>query len=74
MAKEAAVPAPAEVQIVLRTMVPVLDGMGIEEIELVHRALEDDPKSSWTLAATAVAEDGRVACEADLVYRFRQPR
>jgi thioesterase domain-containing protein len=44
-----------------------------EEIELVHRALEDDPKSSWTLAATAVAEDGRVVCEADLVYRFRQP-
>lgn len=48
--------------------------LSAEEIDLVHRALDDDPKSSWTLVASAVAEDGRVACEADLVYRFRQPR
>jgi hypothetical protein len=45
-----------------------------DEIGLVHRSLEQDPTSSWTLAATAVTQDGRVACEADLIYRFRQPR
>jgi thioesterase domain-containing protein len=42
-----------------------------DEREEVERTLENDPKSSWTLAAAAVAEDGRVVCEADLVYRFR---
>lgn len=45
-----------------------------DERDEVHRTLENDPKSSWTLAASAVAEDGRVVCEADLVYRFRTPR
>lgn len=44
--------------------------LSTEEIDLVHRALDEDPRSSWTLAATAVT-GGRVACEADLVYRFR---
>jgi hypothetical protein len=42
-----------------------------EERDAVHAALDADPKSRWTLAARAVAADGRVACEADLVYRFR---
>jgi acyl-coenzyme A thioesterase PaaI-like protein len=45
-----------------------------DERDLVHRALELDPKTSWTLMAAAVDEDGRVVCEADLVYRFRTPR
>jgi thioesterase domain-containing protein len=44
-----------------------------DELDLVHRSLEQDSKTSWTLMAAAVAEDGRVACEADLVYRFRTP-
>lgn len=45
-----------------------------DEIDLVHRTLERDATSTWTLTASAIADDGRVACEADLVYRFRQPR
>lgn len=45
-----------------------------EERDMVHRALEDDAKSSWTLAAAAVDEQNRIVCEADLVYRFRTPR
>ena len=45
-----------------------------EEIDAVHRTLERDPKSSWTLNATAEADDGSTACEADLVYRFRRQR
>ena len=44
------------------------------ERDAVHRALEADPSHRWILSATAVAEDGRDACEADLVYRFRSPR
>ena len=42
-----------------------------EERDAVHAALERDPKHRWALLARAVTEDGRVACEADLVYRFR---
>ena len=45
-----------------------------EERDLVHRSLEQDPKTSWTLMAAALDEDGRSVCEADLVYRFRTPR
>lgn len=45
--------------------------IGHAERDEVHAALEADPKSSWTLHAEAVAEDGRTACEADFVYRFR---
>jgi len=41
------------------------------ERDEVHRALEADPKYSWTLNARAVGEDGRDACEADFVYRFK---
>jgi hypothetical protein len=44
-----------------------------DERDLVDRALELDPKTSWTLMAAAVDEDGRIVCEADLVYRFRTP-
>lgn len=46
----------------------------VQERDEVHRRLEGDPKSSWTLAATAVADDGQLACEAGLGYRFRTPR
>lgn len=42
-----------------------------DEIGAVHRALHADPKHRWTLAAHATDDEGRVACEADLVYRFR---
>jgi len=42
-----------------------------QECDAVHAQLDADPKSRWILHAAAVAEDGRVACEADLVYRFR---
>ncbi|MFY9589029.1 MAG: YiiD C-terminal domain-containing protein [Actinomycetota bacterium] len=42
-----------------------------DEVDAVHDALAKDPKYRWTFTATAVAEDGRTACEADLVYRFR---
>jgi thioesterase domain-containing protein len=45
--------------------------IGDSERDSVHAALDTDPKSSWTLHAIAVAEDGRAACEADFVYRFR---
>jgi thioesterase domain-containing protein len=45
--------------------------IGDAERDEVHRALDADPKSSWTLHTFATAEDGRVACEADFVYRFR---
>jgi thioesterase domain-containing protein len=45
--------------------------IGDAERDEVHAALDDDPKSSWTLHAVASAGDGRVACEADFVYRFR---
>lgn len=41
------------------------------ERDAVHGMLEADPKASWTLTAAATAEDGRIVCEADLVYRFR---
>jgi thioesterase domain-containing protein len=41
------------------------------ERDAVHAALAQDPKHRWTLSSRAVAEDGRVACEADFVYRFR---
>lgn len=41
------------------------------ERDAVHGMLDDDPKASWMLTAAAAAEDGRVVCEADLVYRFR---
>ena len=41
------------------------------DVEAVHAALDADPKYRWTFQASAVAEDGRVACEADFVYRFR---
>jgi acyl-coenzyme A thioesterase PaaI-like protein len=43
-----------------------------DEVASVHDALEADPKHRWTLAASAVTEDGRTACDADLVYRFRK--
>jgi len=39
--------------------------------DAVHSALDADPRYAWTLHANAVAEDGRIACEADFVYRFR---
>ena len=42
-----------------------------DEVDAVHDALARDPKDRWTFTATAVAEDGRTACEADLIYRFR---
>jgi thioesterase domain-containing protein len=42
-----------------------------DDRDAVHAALETDPKHRWTLLAQATAEDGRIACEADLVYRFR---
>jgi thioesterase domain-containing protein len=45
--------------------------VGNAERDEVHKALDADPKSSWTLHAVALAEDKRVACEADFVYRFR---
>ena len=45
-----------------------------EERDRVHGMLEADPTSRWTLPAAAVDGEGRVACDADLVYRFRQPR
>ncbi|HJR19817.1 MAG TPA: YiiD C-terminal domain-containing protein [Actinomycetota bacterium] len=48
--------------------------MTTDEIDAVHHMLEDDRKASWTLVASAHAEDGTLACEADLVYRFRTPR
>lgn len=50
--------------------------IGPDEIETVHAALDADPKHAWTLHAVAVADDGRVACESDITYRFRstQPR
>ncbi len=41
------------------------------ERDRVHRELDADPKYAWTLTAHATGEDGRLACEADLVYRFR---
>jgi thioesterase domain-containing protein len=41
------------------------------ERDRVAAALDSDPKSPWTLHAVAVSEDGRTACEADFVYRFR---
>jgi thioesterase domain-containing protein len=41
------------------------------ERDAVHASLEADHKYRWMLLAQASAEDGRVACEADLVYRFR---
>lgn len=42
-----------------------------DEVDAVHDALAQDPKYRWTFTAAAIAEDGRTACEADLVYRFR---
>lgn len=48
--------------------------LGESERDGVHTMLEGDPKASWTLAASAVDEEGRTACAADLVYRFRTPR
>ena len=42
-----------------------------EEVDAVQSALARDPKYRWTFSATAIAEDGRTACEVDLVYRFR---
>ena len=42
-----------------------------EQRDGVHAALEADPKHAWTLNAQALAEDGRVACESDITYRFR---
>jgi thioesterase domain-containing protein len=42
-----------------------------DEVDRVHAALSADPKYRWAFTATAVAEDGRTACEADLAYRFR---
>lgn len=42
-----------------------------EERDALHAALDADPKYRWTLSSQAVAEDGRIACEADFVYRFR---
>lgn len=42
-----------------------------DDVAAVHAALAEDPKFRWTLTAAAVAEDGRTACDADLVYRFR---
>jgi hypothetical protein len=46
-------------------------GLSDDEIRSVHDELAADPKHRWTLAAATVAEDGRAACEADLIYRFR---
>lgn len=40
------------------------------ERDRVHAALDANPKHAWTLHATAVAEDGRVACESNITYRF----
>lgn len=45
--------------------------LSADETSAVHDALASDPKHRWTLTATAVDEDGRTACEADLGYRFR---
>ena len=42
-----------------------------DDVAAVHDALAADPKYRWTFTAAAVAEDGRTACKADLVYRFR---
>ncbi len=42
-----------------------------DEVGTVQDALGRDPTYRWTFTAAAVAEDGRTACEADLVYRFR---
>jgi hypothetical protein len=41
------------------------------ERDETHAALAANPKHAWTLTTKALAEDGRVACEADFVYRFR---
>jgi thioesterase domain-containing protein len=48
----------------------VLSVTGTER-DAVHSALENDPKYRWVLRASATDDEGRVACEADLVYRFR---
>jgi thioesterase domain-containing protein len=45
--------------------------IGEAERHAVHAALDADPKHRWILRAAAVADDGRVACEADFAYRFR---
>ena len=45
--------------------------LSTDEVDAVHDALGRDQKYRWTFTAAAVAEDGRTACEADLVYRFR---
>jgi len=45
--------------------------MSSEEREAAHAALDADPKHRWTLAARALDEAGHVACEAELVYRFK---
>jgi len=52
---------------------PVECELSLEQVErdAVHSALEQNPKHRWTLAAAAVAADGGVACEAELVYRFK---
>ena len=42
-----------------------------DEVDRVHAALAADAKYRWSFTATPVAEDGRSACVADLVYRFR---
>ena len=42
-----------------------------DDIDAVHRVLDADPKHRWTLAARATDNEGRLVCEADLVYRFR---
>ena len=42
-----------------------------EDVAAVQATLDRDPKYRWTFTAAAVADDGRAACEADLVYRFR---
>ncbi len=68
---------PVIVEGTVRYLRPVADtitctlDLSEEERESVHTMLARDSKSRWMLRAAALAEDGRVACEAELIYRFR---
>jgi acyl-coenzyme A thioesterase PaaI-like protein len=40
------------------------------EVVSLNAEVEADPKYRWVLGASAVDEDGEIACDAELVYRF----
>ena len=68
---------PVVVEATIRYARPVTGAVDCEmrlsedDVAAIQDALARDPKHRWTFTAAAVAEDGRTACEAELVYRFR---